>query len=105
MKIEGIKTNEDIKKVVNEYFKENDLTDMMDYGASSDEGLGDISSVVADCITSLGYPVDYNYAEDSIYGDGKYDVHIGFKEKDYSTVLSAWNGTDEVIGFIQDIFE
>lgn len=103
--MKGIRTNEDIKEVVNEYFNKNELKDMMDYGASRDEGLGDISKIVADCITELGYPVDYNYAEDSIYGDGKYDVHIGFNNEDYCDTVKAWNGADEVIDFIQKIFE
>lgn len=94
-----------IEEVVNKYFEEEGIDDMMNYGASSDEGLSDISGIVADCITELGYPVDYNYAEDSIYGDGKYDVHIGYNNKDYSTVLKSWNGADEVIEFIQEIFE
>lgn len=94
-----------VEEVVNKYFEEEGIDDMMNYEASSDEGLRDISEIVADCIIALGYPVDYNYAEDSIYGDGKYEVHIGYNNKDYSTVLKAWNGADEVIEFIQEIFK
>ena len=97
--------SERVREVVEEYFEEEGITDMEDYGASGDEGLGDISEVVADCLVKVGYPVDYNYAEDSIYGDGKYDVHIGYNNKDYSTVLKAWNGVDEVVDFIKDILE
>lgn len=94
----------DVREVVEEYFEKEGITDLMDYGASSDEGLSDISGVVADCLVEVGYPVDYNYAEDGL-GDGKYDVHIGYNNKDYSTVLKSWNGADEVIEFIQEIFK
>ena len=94
-----------IEEVVKEYFEEEEITDLMNYGESGNPGLNDISEPVADCITELGYPVDYNYAEDSIYGDGKYDVHIGYNGKDYCTTLKAWNGADEVIDFIKEIFE
>ena len=95
----------DVREVVEEYFEEEGIKDLMNYGASSDEGLGDISEVVADCLVGIGYPVNYNYAEDSIYGDGKYDVHIGYNGKDYQTELRAWNGVDEVVEFIEEILK
>lgn len=95
----------DIRKLVEEYFEENGIEDLMDYGASGDEGLGDVSKVVADCLVEVGYPVEYNYAEDSIYGDGKYDVHVGYNGKDYYTTIKAWNGIDEVVEFIEEILK
>ena len=95
----------DIKEVVEEYFEETGITDLMEYGASGDEGLSDISGVVADCLVEVGYPVDYNYAEDSKYGDGKYVISIGCLDKDFKFEISAWNGVDEVVDIIESILE
>lgn len=66
----------DIRRCVEEYFKENNFKDLMNCGASDDEGLYDISGVVANCLVKVGYSVDYNYASDGL-GDGKYVIHIG----------------------------
>ena len=76
----------------------------MDYGASSDEGLGDISGVVADCLVKVGYGVDYNYAEEGL-GDGKYEIHIGYNNEDYCDTIKAWNGVDEVVEIIENILK
>jgi len=95
----------DIREAVEEYFKEEGITDLMDYGASGDEGLGDISEVVADCLVKVGYPVDYNYADDSMYGDGKYEIHIGYNNEDYCDTIKAWNGVDEVVEIIENILK
>lgn len=94
-----------IRKVVEEYFEEEEITNLMDYGESDNLGLSDISEPVADCLVELGYPVEYNYAEESIYGDGKYDVHIGCLDKDWYTELRAWNGIDEIVEFIEEILK
>lgn len=94
----------DIREVVEEYFREEDITDLMEYGASSDEGLNDISGVVADCLVEVGYPVEYNYAEDGL-GDGKYVISIGCLDKDFKFEISAWNGVDEVVDIIESILE
>ena len=95
----------DIREVVEEYFEEEGITDLMDYGASGDEGLGTISNVVADCLIKVGYPVDYDYAEDSPCGDGKYIISIGCLDKDFKFEISAWNGVDEVIDIIESILK
>lgn len=95
----------DIREAVEEYFEEEGITDLMDYGASSDEGLGTISNVVADCIVKVGYPVAYDYAEDSPSGDGKYIISIGCFDKDFKFEISAWNGVDEVVDIIESILE
>lgn len=95
----------DIREAVEEYFREEDITDLMDYGASSDEGLGTISNVVADCLVKVGYPVAYDYAEDSPSGDGKYIISIGCFDKDFKFEISAWNGVDEVVDIIESILK
>lgn len=94
----------DVREVVEEYFEEEGITDLMEYGTSGDEGLSDISGVVADCLVEVGYPVDYNYAEDGL-GDGKYEIHIGCFDKDFKFEISAWNGVDEVVDIIESILE
>jgi hypothetical protein len=95
----------DIREAVEEYFEEEGITDLMDYGASDDEGLGTISNVVADCLVKVGYPVAYDYAKDSKYGDGKYVINIGCLDKDFKFEISAWNGVDEVVDIIETILE
>ena len=95
----------DIREVVEEYFKEEGITDLMNYGATSDEGLGTISNVVADCIDKVGYPVAYDYAENSKCGDGKYIISIGCFDKDFKFEISAWNGVDEVVDIIEEILK
>ena len=95
----------DIREAVEEYFKEEEITDLMTYGATSDEGLGTISNVVADCIVKVGYPVAYDYAENSKRGDGKYIISIGCFDKDFKFEISAWNGVDEVVDIIEEILK
>ncbi len=94
----------DIREVVEEYFEERGFNDLMDCGASGDEGLYDISGVVADCLVEVGYPVDFNYAEDGL-GDGKYVIHIGCLGTDNVYDLYAWDGVDDVVEIIEDILK
>jgi len=94
----------DIREVVEEYFKENGFKDLMECGASDDEGLYDISGVVANCLVEAGYLVDYNYAEDGL-GDGKYVIHIGYLGKDNVYDLYAWDGVDDVVEIIKNILK
>ena len=94
----------DVREAVEEYFEEEGITDLMDYGASDDEGLGTISNVVADCLVKVGYPVAYDYTKDGL-GDGKYIIHIGCLDKDFKFEISAWNGVDEVVDIIETILE
>ena len=93
----------DIRECVEEYFKEEDITDLMEYGDTNTAGFGDISDVVADCLVKVGYPVEYNYSEE--ISDGKYEVHIGCLDRGFTYDLYAWHGVDEVVEIIEDILK
>lgn len=105
--VEGIggKTMKSIREVVEAYFEENCMEDLMGCGASDDEGLTTLSTVVTDCMEELGYKVDYDYTEDSIYGEGKYDVCVCYNGKEFRDEIRAWNGADEIIDFIEEIIK
>lgn len=92
----------DVEQIVNNYFEENSLTDLMDYGASDDEGLGDISEVVADCLKAIGINVEWYNADDGL-GDGKYNIAFGINGETYTDSIKAWNGADEVADIIEQI--
>jgi hypothetical protein len=96
--------SEKIRDVVEEYFDIEEKEDLMDYGESGNPGLNDISEPVAECLTELGYPVEYNYAEEGL-SDGKYVIHIGCLGKDNVYDLYAWHGENEVIDIIEEILK
>lgn len=94
----------DVRKVTELYFKQHEMTDMMEYGDSSgDLVLGDMSEIVSDCLEELGIKVDYHYAE--YYSDGKYIVTMGYGEIEYSEVMKAWWGSEEVAEYIENFLE
>lgn len=92
-------------EIVKNYFEENKFSDMMDYGESGNEGLGDMSNIVADCLEACGHKPEYHYAEESTYGDGKYDVTVGFSDWKYTSELSAWNGVEQVVNYINSVLK
>ena len=93
----------DIRECVEEYFNENNITDLMNYGSSRDEGFSDISDVVADCLVKVGYLVEYNYSEE--ISDGKYEISVGCLDRGFRYDLYAWDGVDDVVEIIEDILE
>lgn len=94
----------DVRKVTELYFKQNDMTNMMEYGESSGAlAFGDMSEIIADCLEELGIKVDYHYAE--YYSDGKYTVTVGYKDIEYSEVMKAWWGSEEVADYIENFLE
>lgn len=94
---------ENIKEIVKKYFEENEMEDMMEYGPSDDYILGDISKVIADCITRAGHEVSENYAED--YSDGKYTVTIKVDGRTRSGIIKAYKGVDEAADFIERVLK
>jgi hypothetical protein len=93
-----------VKDVVENYFEENNIEDLMQYGSSSDArfgAFGDISDVYYDILEELGYPVEGSYAEDAT-GDGKYNVYLTISGNNFTIPTKAWRDAE---GVFQDIKE
>lgn len=92
-----------LSKVV-EYFKENEIKDLMEYGSDGDEGLYHLSSMYQEIMDKLGIKYSNVYTED--ISDGKYLTTITFEN--YSSIevdTSAWNGIKVVTENIESIYE
>lgn len=92
-----------LDKVI-EYFRENAIVNLMDYGSDRDEGLYQLSSMYKEIMDNLGIKYSNVYTED--VSDGKYLTTITF-EDDYSIEVdtSAWNGIEVVTENIKSIYE
>lgn len=101
------KTIEEIKKAVGDFFAEQDIEDLMDFGSSDDAAYGaagDISEVYSEVLIALGYDIDTAYA-DYNGGDGHYYVRINFQglNEPITTAVVAWDDADSVVGTIESI--
>lgn len=92
-----------LSKVI-EYFKENQIKDLMDYGNDSDEGLYKLSSMYKEIMDKLGIKYSNIYTED--VSDGKYLTTIIF-ENDSSIQIdtSAFNGIKVVAKNVESVYE
>ena len=92
-----------LDKVI-EYFRENAISNLMDYGSDRDEGLNHLSSMYQEIMDKLGIKYLNVYTED--VSDGKYMTTITF-ENDSSIEVdtSAWNGIKVVTENMESIYE
>lgn len=92
-----------LSKVI-EYFRENGIKDLMEYGNDRDEGLYHLSSMYGEIMDKLGIKYSNVYTED--VSDGKYMTTITF-ENDSSIEVdtSAWNGIKVIAENIESIYE
>lgn len=92
-----------LSKVI-EYFKENEIKDLMEYGSDGDEGLYHLSSMYQEIMDKLGIKYSNVYTED--VSDGKYLTTI-ILENDSSIQVdtSAWNGIKTVAENMESIYE
>lgn len=92
-----------LSKVI-EYFKENEIKDLMEYGSDGDEGLYHLSSMYQEIMNKLGIKYSNVYTED--VSDGKYLTTI-ILENDSSIQVdtSAWNGIKTVAENMESIYE
>lgn len=89
---------------VNEYFKENQIENLMEYGSDSDEGLYHLSSMYQEIINKLGIKYLDIYTED--VSDGKYVTTIIFANNSLIKIdTNAWNGIEVVTNNISTVFE
>ena len=89
---------------VSEYFRENEIKNLMDYGSDGDEGLYHLSSMYEEIMDKLGIKYSNVYTED--VSDGKYMTTITF-ENDSSIEVdtSAWNEIKVVTENMEAIYE
>ncbi len=93
-----------ISKVI-EYFKENDIDDLMGYGSDSDEGLYHLSSMYKEIMDKLNIKYENIYTKDGI-SDGKYVTVITMQDStEIKLDTSAWNGIDVVTENIATVYE
>ena len=97
--------NEKIKYIVQMYFAENELNNLMDYGSDRDSlAMPSLSSLYSELIGKLGIETNNIQTED--VSDGKYGTIIEFKNgKGISIETSAGNGTEIITNNLKSIYE
>jgi len=94
-----------IQKKVNNYFKDNNIVDLMGYGSDIDEGLYHLTSLYQDIMNNLSIHYEYIYTEDGL-SDGKYITIICFDKNNVIKVdTSAWNGEEIINGNMLYIYK
>lgn len=89
---------------VSEYFRENQIKNLMDYGSDGDEGLTPISSIYKELMDKLNIKYANVYTED--VSDGKYLTTITFEnDSEIKIDTSAWNGIKVVVENLESICE
>ena len=92
-----------LEKVI-EYFRENQIKDLMDYGNDFDEGLNHLSSMYKEIMNKLNIKYSTVYTKD--VSAGKYLTTITFKDNSSIEInTSAWNGIKVVTENIESIYE
>lgn len=96
---------EKITDVVNTYFAEKDLKDLMEYGSDRDcYVMPSLTDLYKGILSRLNIPT-YNITTED-FSDGKYETTIEFNNQ-YSIIIdtSAWNSENEVIANVISIQE
>lgn len=99
------KIYDDIIDKVSEYFRENEIKNLMDYGSDSDEGLYHLSTMYEEILNKLNIKFSILYTEDGI-SDGKYVTTIIFEDDSKINIdTSAFNGIKVVVDNIESIYQ
>lgn len=99
------KIYDDIVDKVSEYFRENEIKNLMDYGSDSDEGLYHLSTMYEEILNKLNIKFSTLYTEDGI-SDGKYLTTIIFEDDSKINIdTSAFNGIKVVVDNIESIYQ
>ncbi len=92
-----------LSKVI-DYFRINEIKNLMEYGSDGDEGLYHLSSMYQEIMDKLGIKYSNLYTED--ISDGKYLTTITFENNSSIQVdTSAWNGIKAVTENVLSIYE
>lgn len=94
-----------IQKVVELYFIENNIRDLMDYGADRDSlAMPSLSNLYKELLGKVN--IESSYIETEDISDGKYQTLIGLSNGKSITIdTSAWNGKEVIIDNIKSIQE
>lgn len=104
MKKEKCIINE-INKIVSNYFHENEIVNLMNYGNDSNEGLYSLSNLYKEIMDELNIKYEYVYTEDGT-SDGKYITVISFNNENRIQIeTKAWNGIDIIAKNIEIIYK
>lgn len=88
-----------------DYFRENEIKDLMNYGSDKDEGLSKLSSMYEEILDNMYIEYSNIYTEDGI-SDGKYLTTITFEDDSKIELdTSAWNGIKTVAENIESVCE
>ena len=91
---------------VSEYFRENKIKNLMEYGSDKDEGLYHLSSMYKEILDKLEVKyLDVN-TRDKEGADGTYITTICFEDKtEFEVEISSWNGIKIVTDNVKEIYE
>jgi len=97
--------NEDIKSIVELYFIEQDLKNLMDYGSDRDSyAMLSISDLYKELLQKIGIKY-YEITTDDV-SDGKFETRIQFPDDSVMYVdTKAWNEEKDIIDNITSIYE
>lgn len=103
--MEHTKIYDDIIDKVSQYFRENEIKNLMNYGCDTDEGLYHLSTMYEEILNNLGIKFESIYTEDGI-SDGKYITTIIFEDdSEISIDTSAFNGIKVVVDNIESVYQ
>lgn len=91
---------------VSEYFRENKIKNLMDYGSDKDEGLYHLSSMYKEILDKLDIKyLDVN-TRDKEGSDGKFITTICFEDKtEFEVETDGWSGIKIVTNNVKEIYE
>ncbi len=104
---ELLKNKKEIEMIIDEYFEENNITDLMDYGSDYDrERMRVVGDVFYEMLKEMNIKVETVTTEN--ISDGKYLVNINFENSGYTFKVKAGNDKEfvkEKMNEIYDIYE
>ena len=96
-----------LSKVIN-YFKENEIKNLMDYGCDSDQGLYKLSSMYKDIMNKFDMQYYDVSTRDKDKCDGKFITTISFEPASNNKIeieTSAWDGIKAVAKNVESIYK
>lgn len=94
-----------LSKVI-DYFKENQIKNLLEYGNDSDEGLYKLSSMYKEIMDKLSIKYDCVNTRDKEGSDGKFITTVSFENNEELEIeTEAWNGIKIVAENVKSIYE
>lgn len=94
-----------LSKVI-DYFKENQIENLLEYGNDSDEGLYKLSSMYKEIMDKLSIKYDCVNTRDKEGSDGKFITTVSFENNEELEIeTEAWNGIKIVAENVKSIYE